>query len=126
MSRQDELYNFVSSHFYGTGEGSTTSLLITRAYPRADDYEVDPEWIQKDGKYEYHPGLLKNGAGFRAIRQFAEVFDGFYAQGAELHTCEEFLKKYEAYIPKVIVNVLSSKDQPGNLHWHAQLHLNFS
>jgi hypothetical protein len=126
VKKPDELYNFVASNYYATGEGSTTSLLITRAYPRSEDYEVQPETIYTDGKYQLNPGILANGAGFRAIREFAEVFDGWYARGAEIYTWENFEKKYKAYIPLVVSNIMNSDDTPGNFHWHQQIHMNFS
>ena len=126
MNKLDELYSFVASDYYATGEGVTKCLLITRAYPRDEDYEVKPETVYIDGKYHFNPGVVKFGPGFRAIREFNELFGGFYGRGAQLYAYEEFMKKFEAYIPKVVVNLLSDPSQPGNFHWHTEVHMNFS
>lgn len=122
----DDLYVFVASHYYATGEGSTVSLLITRAYARHEDYEVPPETVYVDGKYHYNPGVVKFGPGFRAIREFAEVFDGFYARGAELYNYENFMKKFGHHLPEYMQKNLTSEDAPGNLRYFSQIHMNFS
>lgn len=126
MNKLDELYTFVASDYYATGEGVTKCLLITRAYPRSDDYEVQPETVYTDGKYHFNPGILKNGPGFRGLREFAEEFGGWYARGASIYSHEEFMKKFEAYIPKVVTNLLNDPAQPGNFHFKTQIHMNFS
>lgn len=112
----DELYTFVASHYYATGEGSTISLLITRAYPRTEDYEDSLDT----------PRVLKTGPAFRALRQFAETFDGFTARGAEIYNHENFMKKYGHHLPAYMAKNLTSDDPPGNLNYSSQLHLNFS
>lgn len=122
----DDLYCFVACHYYATGEGSTISLLITRAYPRHDDYEVPPETVYTDGKYHINPGVVKVGPGFRAIRQFAETFDSFIARGAELYNYESFMAKYGHHLPEYMKKNLTSDDPPGNLNYFSQIHLNFS
>lgn len=121
----DDLYCFVESEYSATGEGLTVALLITRAYPRQDDWDVPPEYVYTEGKGEYHPGVIKNGPGFRALREFAEVHDGWMARGACLYSYEEFMKRRAAYIPRVVENMLKDSDQPGNFHWSTQIHLNF-
>ena len=122
----DDLYCFVACHYYATGEGSTISLLITRAFPRYDDYEIPPETKYEDGKYHWNPGVVKVGPGFRALRQFAETFDSFYARGAELYNYESFMAKYGHHLPEYIKTNLTADDQPGNLNYFSQIHLNFS
>jgi hypothetical protein len=121
----DDLYCFVESEYSATGEGLTVALLITRAYPHADDYEVEPETVYTEGKYEFNPGVIKNGPGFRALREFAEIHGGWMARGARLYNHEEFMKRRAAYIPRVIENLLKDPEQPGNLNWHTQVHFNF-
>ena len=122
----DDLYSFVASHYYATGEGSTISLLITRAYARTDDYEVLPETVYTDGKYHFNPGVVKMGPGFRAIREFAEVFDSFTARGAELYNYESFMAKFGHHLPEYMKKNLTSDEPPGNLKYFSQIHLNFS
>jgi len=111
----DELYQFLACDYYATGEGRTLCLLITRAYPYADDYE---------GEYPNH--TIKNSAKFRAARQFVEEFGSYYAQGAENLTREEFVQKFGRFIPDPVLQLLNSEDQPGNLSFKQQFHFNFS
>jgi hypothetical protein len=122
----DDLYSFVACHYYATGEGSTISLLITRAYPRTDDYEVPPETVYTDGKYQFNPGVVKVGPGFRAIREFAEVFGSFIARGAELYNYESFMAKFGHHLPEYMQKIGADDDPPGNLNYFSQIHLNFS
>lgn len=126
MKKIDELYSFVAADYCATGEGRTICLLITRAYPRKEDYEVEPEWIFSEGKSQYNPGVLKHGPGFIALREFAEVFDGFIARGASLYNVENFKKQFGKYLPDLVFKMLEHEDQPGNFHWHSELHFNFS
>jgi hypothetical protein len=126
MSDTKDLYQYVSADYYATGEGRTLSLLITRAYHRTEDWIKPPEYVKVDNEWKLIPGQEKFGAGLRAVREFAEVFDGFIAQGAELHTHEEFMNKYGHYVPAIVQDMISSDDGPGNLHWHQQFHYNFS
>lgn len=111
----EELYQFLACDYYATGEGRTICLLITRAYPRSDDYETG----------ETKPEV-KNTAKLRAAREFIEAFGGWMAQGAENLPREEFLKKYGHYLPEYIKNMLVSDDQPGNLNFKQEFHFNFS
>src|SRR6056300_1375154 len=107
----DELYQFIAAEYFATGEGNTVMLLITRAYPQGDDYETQGEIV--DGKFV--PGTLKNGAKFRAAREFVNEYGGYYAQCAENLSREEFLKRFGHYLPEFVKNVLTNEDQPGNL-----------
>ena len=120
----EELYQFVACDYYATGEGRTLCLLITRAYPHSDDYEthgdiVDGVWI---------PGTLKNSAKFRATREFAEEFGGYYLQGAENLSREEFLKRFVNHLPPYTEKILNPEpgEGPGNFNLKLQLHMNFS
>jgi len=118
----DELYQFLACDYFATGEGSTVMLLITRAYPRTDDYETPSDFV--DGKFV--PGTLKNSAKFRAAREFADEFGGYYLQGAENLSREEFLKRFGNHLPAYLINLLEDPDRPGNLNFKQSLHLNFS
>lgn len=113
---QDELYQFLACDYYATGEGRTISLLITRAYPHTDDYE-DPM-----------TGNLKPGhtAKVRAAREFSKKFGGWYLQGAENLSREEFLQRFGNYLPEYLHKMLDDPDQPGNLNFSTQIHMNFS
>ena len=122
----DDLYSFIAADYYATGEGRTICLLITRAYPRQDDYEIVPEYIKVGDKYEFHPGILKNGSAARALREFTEVFDSFIARGAIHYTSEQFFKEFGRFLPEVAHKMLTDADQPGNFYWRSELHFNFS
>lgn len=114
-NQSEELYQFLVCDYYGTGEGRTICLLITRAYPRADDYE---------GSY---PDITyKNTAKFRAAREFINAFGGWLAQGAENLPREKFLEKYGHHLPEYAKNMLTSDEQPGNFNFKQALHFNFS
>lgn len=126
VTNPDDLYSFVSCDYYATGEGTTRCFLITRAYPRTEDYEVPPETVYTDGKYHFNPGVVKLGAGLRAIREFAEVFGSFYARGAQLHTYEEFMTKFGHHLPAYLQKNLTADPPPGNLNYFSSIHLNFS
>ena len=120
----DELYQFVVCDYFATGEGSTKMILITRAYPNSDDYETHGEVV--DGVYV--PGTLKNSAKFRAAREFIEEFGGYYAQGAENLSREEFLKRFSNHLPPYVEKILNAEagDRPGNFNFKLQIHMNFS
>jgi hypothetical protein len=112
------MYQYLASDYYATGEGRTICLLITRAYPKEDEYEIKPQFV--DG--QYIPGTLKNSEKFRAAREFIEEF-GHYAQGAENLSKEEFFKKYGKYVSEVVQRVLES--DAGNFNFKQRFHFNY-
>jgi hypothetical protein len=118
----EELYQFLACDYFGTGEGSTVCLLITRAYPRSEDYETHSDIV--DGKFV--PGTLKNSAKFRAAREFAEQFGSYLTQGAENLTREEFLERFSNHLPPYTEKILTSEDGPGNFNLKLQIHMNYS
>jgi hypothetical protein len=118
----DELYQFLACDYYGTGEGRTLCLLVTRAYARSDDYETHGDIV--DGVLV--PPTYKNSAKFRAAREFAEEFGGWYTQGAENLTREEFLKRFGNHLPPYTEKILTSEDGPGNFNLKLQIHMNYS
>lgn len=122
----EELYQFLACDYFATGEGRTVSLLITRAYPHADDYETPGSYNSQTG--EYAAPTLKKGhtAKVRAAREFKEKFGSWYLQGAENLPREQFLQKYSNHLPPYIDKILNDPEQPGNLNFSTQIHLNFS
>lgn len=107
------MYTFMSCDYSASGEGRTVCLLITRAYPRAEDYTENSR-------------VLKNSTADRGIREFTEEFGGYLAIGAQFHSQEEFLNKYKQYIPEFAVKMLNSDEQPGNFNFKQAFHFNFS
>tara|TARA_R110000868_G_scaffold268433_1_gene527608 strand:- start:2208 stop:2597 length:390 start_codon:yes stop_codon:yes gene_type:complete len=122
----DELYQFLACDYSATGEGRTLCLLITRAYPHSDDYETHGGY--NDGVYT--PPVMKAGhsAKVRAAREFAEEFGGYYLQGAENLSREEFLKRFGNHLPPYTEKILNPEpgEGPGNFNLKLQIHLNFS
>jgi len=114
----EELYQFMACDYYATGEGRTVSLLITRAYPHTDDYE------------DVMTGNLKPGhtAKVRAAREFRDAFGGWYLQGAENLSREEFLRRFGNHLPPYTEKILNPEpgDGPGNFNLKLQIHMNFS
>lgn len=120
----DELYQFLACDYYATGEGRTVMLLITRAYPRTDDYETRGDFV--DGKFV--AGILKYSAKIRAAREFAEEFGGYFLQGAENLPREEFLEKFGHHLPEYVHTILKKEgdERPGNFNYKMSMHMNFS
>ena len=109
---KDELYQFIVSEYYATGEGKTVCVLITRAYPWAEDYDKHQR--------------VKSSVKFRAAREFVVKFGGHMAQGAENLTREQFYDKVSHYLPEFVKNILNDSEQPGNFNYAQEFHINFS
>ena len=122
------MYYYLGTEYFATGEGITVCLLITRAYPRHDrDYELKPNFDLSTGQYD--PGKLKYEPNKIAHIEFRDQFGSYMSQGAEEFSKEDFLKKFESYIPARIVKLVNEADQdrmPGNFNWHSQMHVNYS
>jgi len=123
----EELYQFLACDYFATGEGRTIMVLITRAYPKQDDYEVPPDFKEDvEGKLQYIPGVLANTAKFRAAREFVKEFGGYFAQGAENLPRDEFFKRFGHHLPEYVQKMLTDDEQPGNMHFKQSFHFNFS
>lgn len=122
----EELYQFLACDYFATGEGRSVMLLITRAYPHADDYETPGDYNLETK--EYTPPVMKKGLTPKVIaaREFAEQFGGYYLQGAENLPRDEFITKYGRHLPEYVLNFLNSEDQPGNFNFKQSVHFNFS
>ena len=128
MDTNDELYQFLACDYYATGEGRSVMLLITRAYPHADDYET-PGNYNFETK-EYTPPVMKKGHTPKLIaaREFIEEFGGYYAQGAENLPREEFLKRFGHHLPEYVHKILNAEgnDRPGNFNFKQSVHFNYA
>lgn len=100
-------------------------ILITRAYPRSDDYETDSYF---DDDEKFHLGNLRKNhtVKVRAAREFIEEFGGYYSSGAENLPRNDFLESFGHYLPEYVKQILDSPTQPGNLHFKQNVHINFS
>lgn len=114
---------YLVADYYATGEGRTIMILITKAYPREEDYATEGKF--EDGKFT--PGILKEGhtAKVRAAREFGEKFHGYYLPLAENIEREEFMTLWGHMIPEGVKKATES-DDAGNLNYCATFHLNFS
>jgi len=116
-------YYYVASAYSATGEGLTISLLITRAYPKSNrDYKVAPSFDDSG----YNPGELKYPMKRVALLEFAEIFDPFWAHGAEVLEKQDFFEKFEKFVPEQVKFLLDRDESPGNFSWNSQYHVNYS
>lgn len=119
---------YIVSDYSATGEGRTIMILITRARPRRDDkyndYEVEPSFTE-DG---FNPGVEKNTPEYRALREFAEQFDSFFAMGAEALDRNEFFHRFENHVPAYLYKMTDpeSVDNPPGFSYKSEIHFNYS
>ena len=108
---EDEYLMFLESTFFGTGNGHTTSLLITSALPRGED-------IDRENNYEEI-----NSKEYRAVREFHSLFGTFTLYGLRFHSKEAFFEQYGQYIPPIVARL---KDEQCYKHFYTEVHYNFS
>lgn len=118
--------SFVASIYFGTGEGATVAMLITRAYPMPEDYKVQPSFDNG----EYIPGELVRTQDERALREFADTFGSWMAHGADVYTEEQFLERFDSYLPANVKTMIQNFHEPGktpgNFNWQSEYHVNYS
>ena len=112
---EDEYLIYLESTFFGTGNGHTTSLLITSALPRGEDYDKDASYPDN-----YEP---INSKEYRAVREFHSLFGTFTLYGLRFHSKEGFFEKYGRYIPPIVVSL---KDEQCYKHFYTEVHYNYS
>ena len=119
-------YVYLSINYFATGEGVTKYLLVTRAYPTPDDYEVEPSF---GPNFEYNPGILKSTPEQIATNEMKKFgIDPYFMQGVESHTYDNFMKRYDKDIPEYVKNIikLEGDDIPANFQYFSAIHYNFS
>jgi len=94
-------YRFFVIEYFGTGEGISYFLQISRNYGGYTDF---------DG--ELH-----------SFKKFVD--DDYFLQGMEMLEEEEFMTKYAALIPAHVVKMVKYKNQP-MLTWQTHFHVNYS
>lgn len=122
----EDPYVFLAIDYFATGEGRSIYLLVTRAYPRQEDYEVHPDWDNETG---YTPGVLKSTPTDIALREMHDKgCDPYFMQGVKELRREEFLMQYRDVLPEFVVKILDEADNagPGNFNYYVQLHFNYS
>jgi len=121
------MYIFVVSDYYATGEGQTTSILITPATPRMGrDYEIEPTFNLETSNY--FPGKLKHTREQIAVLEFVDRFGKWLSQGIEVLSKDEFEKRYNYMLPESVKNFLTKAEEkpPANFFWSSQFHTNYS
>lgn len=125
-----ENYQFLVTDDFATGEGRTVSILITRAYPRSEDYDREKSNSGTvDGKFHFEMPPLKEGVTPEsiALREFIACFGGWTARLAESYSREAFLERWGVYLPIHVVRFLTdTEDDSGNFKYHSQYHVNYS
>lgn len=115
-------YFFIINDNYATGEGRTISILITRAYPKYEDYAVRPS--EENG----WKGELKYPKELLAIREFSEKFGYWAAKGAESISYLKLLENYKEFIPEIVIRILNAEGNnvPGNFNYFQEFHINYA
>lgn len=119
-------YVFLAIDYLATGEGRRTFLLVTRANPRKEDYEVEPKWSNETG---FTPGVLLKSPKDIALRELRDRgVDSYFMQGVEEFSREKFLSYYHIFLPEFVIKILNEtgNDAPGNFHYFVDIHYNYS
>jgi hypothetical protein len=96
-----EFFRFFVIEYFGTGEGITYFLQISRNYQGYTDFDGD----------------------LHSFKKFVD--DDYYLQGMEMLEEEEFMEKYANLIPAHVVKMVKYKNQP-MLTWQTHFHVNYS
>ena len=102
MTDEPNVYT-VYADYFGTGNGTTYMVLITRAYG-------------------------PNSREINAMNRFIELFGGYMATGATVKPglFFDFPGSHLLMSDKLKTNLESWNNDAGGLEWHSSLHLNFS
>ena len=95
-------YQFLSADYFGTGEGRTIMLLVTRGYGQ----EKTPN--------------------HNAVKEFIEHFSEYMARGIKFHERDEFLETFENALPPFVHKFLTDDTPAGNFSYRGETHMNFS
>jgi hypothetical protein len=109
----DDIYYYVVSEYYATGEGMTKAMLITRAYSHVNDLDDNHE--------------PKYSGEEKALREFERTFNNFICQGSEIISKKDFLFRFEDFIPVFVKKIIKNElKTPGNFSWFSEVHFNYS
>ena len=126
------MLQYVVSDYLATGEGLTRCILITMAYPSAEDYESSDSHMNPDGSFHFEMPKLKENVTPEsiALREFKKEFGPYYAIGAEVISEEQFRLKWLKHCPAYMLNILDDQHDPnkaaGNIYYAQKLHVNYS
>lgn len=108
---ENEYWRFIVSEYYGTGDGKTICIMITSGSTEPEDFTDDSSYTPT------------NSIEYRCVREFHKHFGTWMLQGIEFLSKEDFFKKYAIFLPQALVNL---KDKQCYMHYHSELHFNFS
>lgn len=91
---EEDIYCYLASHYFATGEGETICLYVARCY------DVDDE-----------------------IESFRERF-GIFGEYPEALDRSQFLRNYSAMIPPCVARFLKSEEIVADFVWSSEFHVN--
>lgn len=110
---EDEYWVYMVADYFGTGEGTTTCLMITQATPYGDDYP-------SEGPDKYKP---VNSQAYRAVRKFHEQFGTWMLGGLKFLPKNEFYTQCAYFIPPAMMKLANAKCFK---EFYNEVHYNFS
>ena len=108
---ENEYWRFIISEYYGTGDGETICIMVTNGSTEPEDFTDDSSYTPT------------NSIEYRCVREFHKHFGTWMLHGIEFLSKEDFFKKYSIFLPQALVNL---KDKQCYMHYHSELHFNFS
>jgi len=110
---EDEYWVYMVADYFGTGEGTTTCLMVTQATPYGDDYP-------SEGPDKYKP---VNSRAYRAVRKFHEQFGTWMLGGLKFLPKNEFYTQCAYFIPPAMMKLANAKCFK---EFYNEVHYNFS
>jgi hypothetical protein len=110
---EDEYWVYMVADYFGTGEGTTTCLMVTQATPYGDDYP-------SEGPDKYKP---VNSQAYRAVRKFHEQFGTWMLHGLKFLPKNEFYTQCAYFIPPAMMKLANAKCFK---EFYNEVHYNFS
>lgn len=110
----NELWIFMVAEYYATGEGVTTCIMITQAFPsQKEDFNPDPKIYESITTREY-----------RAARKFYQTFGRWMSLGLDFYNEESLLNRYNHILPVALKAKLKKKDC--YFEFSTEFHYNYS
>jgi hypothetical protein len=110
---EDEYWVYMVADYFGTGEGTTTCLMVTQASPYGDDFP-------SEGPDKYTP---VNSKQYRAVRKFHEQFGTWMLHGLKFLPKNEFYTQCAYFIPPAMMKLANAKCFK---EFYTEVHYNFA
>ena len=108
---ENEYWRYLISDGFETGCGRTVCVMVTSGSTEPEDFTEDSP---------YSP---TNSIEYRCVREFHKHFGTYNLYTLDFVSKEDFFEKYAIFLPQALVNL---KDQQCYMHYHSELHVNFS